>query len=129
MFSILYESRVKILKFSIQLAKVEVTVLFLATMLLNLREVNWIAIELGYHKHMIHSENGQKLILEVMLPCWECEHKGGKSFFKKISTPDEKHIHHLLKNRYGEHATIVICMLITWVATEVASIYSTPFQG
>jgi len=55
------------------------------------------------------------------------EKKTFKSFFKKISTPDEKHIHHLLKNRYGEHATIVICMLITWVATEFASIYSTSF--
>ncbi len=57
------------------------------------------------------------------------EKKTLKGFFKKISTPDEKHIHHLLKSRYGEHATIVICMLLTWVATEIAFIYSTPLQG
>jgi len=53
------------------------------------------------------------------------EKKTLKGFFKKISTPDEKHIHHLLKSRYGEHATIVICMLLTWVATEFAFMYST----
>jgi len=55
------------------------------------------------------------------------EKKTLKGFFKKISTPDEKHIHHLLKSRYGEHATIVICMLLTWVATEVAFMYSAAF--
>jgi len=62
-------------------------------------------------------------------PFAEKENRTIKGFFKKISTPDEKHIHHLLKSRYGEHATIVICMLLTWIATEITLAHSAPFQG
>ncbi len=55
------------------------------------------------------------------------EEKTPKNFFKKISTPDKKHIHHFLKSRYGEDATIVIFILVTWVTTEIASAQLTTF--
>lgn len=46
------------------------------------------------------------------------EKKTLSSFFTKISNPDERHIHHLLKRNYGERTTIILLALTTWAATE-----------
>ena len=48
------------------------------------------------------------------------EQKNFLNLFKKISKPDRRHIHHVFKKEYGELATIIVFMLVTWVTTNFA---------
>jgi|GEM_PF-3138310 len=48
------------------------------------------------------------------------EKKTFSNFFKKISQPDQRHVHHVFKKQYGESSTIVIFMFVTWVTSNLA---------
>ena len=40
--------------------------------------------------------------------------------FKKVSQPDQRHIHHIFKQKHGETGTVVVFMFITWLTTNFA---------